>query len=317
MDPPAASRVGSGGGTVRAFGWVVHLAPRVARSKGRERSAALGRPVDMMRMSAGTLEGAVAIVTGASSGIGAAVARRLAADGAAVAIDYHAHGEPAEALAEDIRAGGGRAIAIRGDVSDEGDVARLFAATAAAFGRVDILVANAGAQKDAPVAEMTLEQWRAVIDLDLTGQFLCCREAIRRFRQQGESGRPFRAAGAIVSMSSVHDTIPWAGHVNYAASKGGVGMMVRTLAQEVAPDRIRVNAVAPGAIRTPINEDVWGDEAKLRRLLELVPYGRIGEPEDVAAAVAWLASDAADYVTGTTLYVDGGMMLYPGFVGNG
>jgi glucose 1-dehydrogenase len=264
-----------------------------------------------------TLEGAAAIVTGGGSGIGAAVARRLADEGASVAIDYHAHGEPAEALADEIRRGGGRAIAVRGDVSDEGDVARLFNATAAAFGRVDILVANAGAQDDAPVGEMTLDQWRKVIDLDLTGQFLCCREAIRRFRQQGTGGRPFRAAGAIVSMSSVHDTIPWAGHVNYAASKGGVGMMMRSLAQEVAGDRIRVNAIAPGAISTPINEDVWGDEEKLKALLTLIPYGRIGEPEDVAAAVAWLVSDAADYVTGTTLYVDGGMMLYPGFVGNG
>jgi glucose 1-dehydrogenase len=183
----------------------------------------------------------------------------------------------------------------------------------AAFGRIDVVVANSGMQKDAPVAEMTLDDWKAVLDVDLTGQFLCCREAVRRFRGQATAGRPFRAAGSIVSMSSVHDRIPWAGHINYAASKGGVRMMVETLAQEVAGDGIRVNAVAPGAIRTPINKDAWGSEAALAKLLTLIPYGRIGEPEDVARAVAWLASDEADYVTGVTLYVDGGMVLYPGF----
>jgi glucose 1-dehydrogenase len=196
-------------------------------------------------------------------------------------------------------------------------VARMFDETMAAFGRVDVLIANSGAQKDSPIAEMTLDDWRTVIDLDLTGQFLCCREAVRRFRAQDKAGRPFRAAGAIVSMSSVHDLIPWAGHINYAASKGGISMMMRTLAQEVAADRIRVNAVSPGAIRTPINRKVWESDAALEKLLRLIPYGRIGEPEDVAAAVSWLASDAADYVTGTTLYVDGGMALYPEFQSNG
>jgi glucose 1-dehydrogenase len=264
-----------------------------------------------------SLSGAAAIVTGASSGIGLAVARRLAADGAAVAINYHAHREPAEALVDEIRWAGGRAIAVGANVTDETDVARLFDETMAAFGRVDVLVANSGAQKDSPIAEMTLDDWRTVIDLDLTGQFLCCREAVRRFRVQDKAGRPFRAAGAIVSMSSVHDLIPWAGHINYAASKGGVSMMMRTLAQEVAADRIRVNAVSPGAIRTPINREAWESDAALEKLLRLIPYGRIGESEDVAAAVSWLASDAADYVTGTTLYVDGGMALYPEFQSNG
>ncbi|MBW4331750.1 glucose 1-dehydrogenase [Stakelama sp. CBK3Z-3] len=259
----------------------------------------------------------VAIVTGASSGIGMAVARKLGLAGTAVTINYHSHPEPAEELAGEIRDNGGRAITVGADVSSEDGVAKLFDATQQAFGRVDILVANSGAQKDAGIAEMTLDQWRTVIDLDLTGQFLCCREAVRRFREQDEAGRPFRAKGAIVSMTSVHDAIPWAGHINYAAAKGGARMLVETLAQEVAGEGIRVNAVAPGAIRTPINKDVWGDEASLKKLLELIPYGRIGEPEDVAEAVAWLASDAADYVSGTTLYVDGGMMLYPGFRGNG
>ncbi|GGO94174.1 glucose 1-dehydrogenase [Stakelama pacifica] len=259
----------------------------------------------------------VAIITGASSGIGMGVARRLGLDGAAVAINYHSHPEPAEDLAREIRDAGGRAITVGADVSSEEDVARLFDATIQAFDRVDILVANSGAQKDAAIADMTLDQWRAVIDLDLTGQFLCCREAVRRFRQQDASQAPFRAKGAIVSMTSVHDAIPWAGHINYASAKGGARMFVETLAQEVAGEHIRVNAVAPGAIRTPINKDVWGEEESLKKLLELIPYGRIGEPEDVAAAVAWLVSDAADYVTGTTLYVDGGMMLYPGFRDNG
>ncbi len=264
-----------------------------------------------------SLSGVVAIVTGASSGIGLAVAEYFANSGAAVCINYHAHREPAEALADRIRTSGGRAITVGADVSAEADVARLFAEAAAAFGRVDVLVANSGAQKDAAIADMTLADWKSVLDLDLTGQFLCCREAVRHFRAQPASGRPFRAAGSIVSMSSVHDHIPWAGHINYAASKGGVGMMVRTLAQEVAVDRIRVNAVAPGAIRTPINKAVWDDAKSLEKLLTLIPYGRIGEPEDVAATVAWLASDAADYITGTTLYVDGGMTLYPEFRANG
>lgn len=263
------------------------------------------------------LSPAVAIVTGASSGIGLAVAERLAADGASVCINYHAHADPAEELADRIIASGGRAIAVEADVSAECDVARLFDETIAAFGRVDILVANSGIQKDAPIADMKLDDWKQVIDLDLTGQFLCCREAVRRFRAQDPAARPFRAAGSIVSMSSVHDRIPWAGHINYAASKGGVRMMMQTLAQEVAPDRIRANAIAPGAIKTKINESVWGDEDKLRKLLELIPYGRIGEPDDVAAAVAWLVSDEADYITGTTLYIDGGMTLYPEFRANG
>ena len=263
------------------------------------------------------LKGAAALVTGASSGIGLGVAKRLAADGAAVAINYHSHAEPAEQLKADIEAAGGKAITVAGDVSKETDVATIFDATVAAFGRIDIVVANAGAQKDAAVADMTLDQWREVIDLDLTGQFLCCREAVRRFRTQDKAGRPFRAAGTIVSMSSVHDRIPWAGHINYASAKGGVRMLVQTLAQEVAADRIRVNAIAPGAIRTPINKKAWDTEEALEKLLKLIPYGRIGEPEDVAAAVSWLASDEADYVTGTILYVDGGMTLYPGFIGNG
>ena len=263
------------------------------------------------------LAGHTAIVTGASSGIGHAVAAGLADAGAAVVVNYRSDEESAEALAQRITGAGGKAIAVQADVSQEPDVTRLFDAAVAAFGRVDVLVSNSGVQKDAPVADLTLADWNTVIDINLTGQFLCAREAVRRFRAQPRDGRPARSAGTIIAMSSVHELIPWAGHVNYAAAKGGVRMLTRTLAQEVAADGIRVNAIAPGAIRTPINKEAWETEAALTKLLKLIPYGRIGEPEDVARAAVWLASDDADYVTGTTLFVDGGMTLYPEFRDNG
>jgi glucose 1-dehydrogenase len=212
---------------------------------------------------------------------------------------------------------GAKAFAHKADVSDEGAVALMFDRARQQFGTVDILVANAGLQQDASVADMTLEQWNKVISVNLTGQFLCAREAIREFRRRGLVRSISCAAGKIICMSSVHQQIPWAGHVNYAASKGGVDMMMRSLAQEVAPERIRINAIAPGAIRTPINRAAWETEEAYKRLLTLIPYGRIGEPEDIGRAAVWLASDASDYVVGTTLFVDGGMTLYPGFGTNG
>jgi glucose 1-dehydrogenase len=263
----------------------------------------------------GILAGQVAIVTGASSGIGHAIARAYGAAGAAVAVNYNSRAEPAERLAAEIMGAGGEAFAIGADVSKEEDVGRLFAETVAKYGALDILVANSGMQKDAPSADMSLADWQRVLDVNATGQFLCARAAIRQFRAQA-ARTVSRARGKIVCMSSVHEVIPWAGHVNYAASKGAVAMMMRTLAQEVAPEGIRVNAIAPGAIETDINRaEVTGENAE--RVKKLIPYGRVGDADDVARAAVFLASDDADYVVGTTLFVDGGMTLYPGFADNG
>lgn len=263
------------------------------------------------------LQGQVAVVTGGATGLGAAICVAFAAAGAAVVMDYKAHADEAQQLIDAIHARGGRARAVQADVSKPEDVTQLFERAIAKFGTVDILVANAGLQKDAAFLEMTPEQWQATLNVDLSGQFLCMQAAAREFVRRGVVESVSRAAGKIVCMSSVHQVIPWAGHVNYAAAKGGVDMLMKSVAQELAPQRIRVNAIAPGAIRTPINQSVWGDAAKDRKLLELIPYGRIGEPEDVARAAVWLASDESDYVTGATLFVDGGMSLYPAFRDNG
>lgn len=266
-------------------------------------------------MSHRSLEGLRALVTGASSGIGEGIARAFAEAGARVVVNYRGDAEAADGVVADIRANGGEAMAVQADVSRPEDVAALFAAAKDTFGGLDILVANAGVQHDAMIGEMTLEQWRGALDVDLTGAFLCAQAAVQAFRAQPASGR--RCKGAILFVSSVHQRIPWAGHVNYAAAKGGVKLLMESLAQEVAPERIRVNAVAPGAIRTEINRPAWETPEAMARLLTMIPYGRIGEPDDVAKAATWLCSDAADYVTGTTLYVDGGMTLYPQFAHGG
>lgn len=263
------------------------------------------------------LDNQVALITGASSGLGYGVAEAMAQVGAAVVINYHSHAEPAEQLAQRIRDQGGKAIAVGADVGDENEVEQLFKTTVDNFGALDILVANSGLQKDAPTAEMTLADWNTVISVNLTGQFLCARAALRQFERQGPRPWLSRAHGKIIHMSSVHQLIPWAGHANYAASKGALDLFMRSLAQEVGERHIRVNAIAPGAIRTAINEQVTQDAARARRLLELIPYGRVGEVQDVANAAVWLASDFADYLHGTTLFIDGGMSLYPGFRDNG
>jgi len=185
------------------------------------------------------------------------------------------------------------------------------------FGTIDILVNNAGLQKDAPFDEMTLEQWNTVINVNLTGQFLCAREAVKEFKRRGVVPNVSCSAGKIIHISSVHEVIPWAGHVNYAASKGGVMLMMKSIAQEVAPFRIRVNSIAPGAIRTPINTSAWETPEAYDDLMRLIPYNRIGEVEDIGRAASWLASDYADYINGTSIFVDGGMTLYPGFATGG
>jgi glucose 1-dehydrogenase len=264
-----------------------------------------------------SLVGQKALVTGANSGIGRAVAIALGEAGADVVVNYVVGEETAEEVVQQIQAFGVQAYAHKADVSKEIEVQQMFAAAAARFGTLDILVANAGLQRDSAFPQMTLEQWNTVIGVNLTGQFLCAREAVREFLRRGIVADVSCAAGKIICMSSVHQEIPWAGHANYATSKGGIMMMMRSLAQEVAPHHIRVNGIAPGAIRTPINTAAWSTPAAYQSLMELVPYRRIGEPEDIARAAVWLASDDSDYVVGATLFVDGGMTLYPGFATGG
>ncbi len=258
-----------------------------------------------------------ALVTGANSGIGKAVALALGAAGADVVVNYHSGAEAAAEVVAAIEQSGSQAFAHQADVSQENEVLAMFRRMLEEFGTIDILVNNAGLQQDAPLEEMTLQQWNTVIGVNLTAQFLCAREAVREFKRRGVIEAVSNAAGKIICMSSVHEIIPWAGHVNYAASKGGVMLMMKSIAQEVAPYRIRVNSIAPGAIRTPINTDAWSNPQAYASLMQLIPYRRIGEPEDIGRAAVWLASDQADYVNGTSLIVDGGMTLYPGFATGG
>ncbi len=268
-------------------------------------------------IAAHLLKGQKALVTGANSGIGKATAIGLGRAGADVVVNYVADRESAEEVVREITSFGVRAAAYEADVSREDQVVAMVDRMVEEFGTIDILVANAGLQRDSAFTEMTLAQWQKVLDVNLTGQFLCAREATKEFLRRGVVPEVSRAAGKIICMSSVHQLIPWAGHVNYASSKGGVHMMMETLAQELAPRKIRVNTVAPGAIRTPINRSAWETEQAREDLLKLIPYDRIGDPEDIADAVVVLASDLLDYVVGTTLYVDGGMTLFPGFASGG
>jgi glucose 1-dehydrogenase len=263
------------------------------------------------------LEGQVALVTGASSGIGAGVAKALSAEGATVVINYASSPSKAEGVLAEIRAAGGQGMAIQADVSNEQEVIGMYQTIFDNFGTIDILVNNAGLQKDASFQEMTLKDWNYVVGINLTGQFICAREAVKEFLRRGVVPERSKSAGKIICMSSVHEVIPWAGHANYAASKGGVMMLMKTIAQELAPRKIRVNSIGPGAIRTPINHAAWQTPESYQNLLKLIPSKRIGEVEDIGGAAVWLSSDDSEYVNGTTLFVDGGMLLYPGFEDNG
>jgi len=257
------------------------------------------------------------LVTGASSGIGKAIAKALAQAGAKVGVNYVRNDQAADRVVAEISSTGGDALAIQADVASEHEVQAMFGRMHDAWGSIDILVSNAGIQKDAAFLDMTLQDWQRVLGVNLTGAFLCAREAAREFERRGVVPDLSRAAGKIIFIASVHDTIPWAGRANYTAAKGGLMLFMKTLAQELAAKKVRVNSISPGAIRTPINMPAWDTPEALADLIELIPYGRIGEPEDVARAAVWLASDAADYVTGATLYVDGGMVLYPAFRSGG
>jgi glucose 1-dehydrogenase len=261
----------------------------------------------------GPLTGQKALVTGANSGIGQGVALKLGKAGADVVVNYVEGDDAANRVVDQIRASGAKSFAYKADISSENDVAGMFDRAVKEFGTVDILVNNAGLQRDSAFQDMTLDEWNKVLSVNLTGQFLCARAAIREFLRRGVVPSVSRAAGKIICMSSVHQVIPWGGHANYATSKGGIKLLMESMAQELAPKHIRVNAIAPGAIKTPINTAAWNTPEALKGLLTLIPYGRIGEPEDIARAAVWLASDDSDYVVGTTLFVDGGMTLYPGF----
>jgi glucose 1-dehydrogenase len=263
------------------------------------------------------LKGQKALVTGGDSGIGLGSAIALAQAGADVMINYASHDEAAKDAVSKLTSFGVKAAAHKTDVSNEQQVIEMFAKMKEQFGTIDILVNNAGLQKDATFEEMTLAEWNKVISVNLTGQFLCAREAIKEFKRRGVVKEVSSSAGKIICMSSVHEVIPWAGHVNYAASKGGIHMMMQSLAQEFAAFKIRVNAIGPGAIRTPINRKAWDTPEAYASLMKLIPYNRIGEPEDIGRAVVFLVSDYAEYINGITLFVDGGMTLYPSFKGGG
>ena len=259
------------------------------------------------------LAGQKALVTGANSGIGRAVAIALAEAGADVAVNFLELPEAANEVVSAIHQIGTKAMAIRADISREDEVQMMFKQAVQELGTIDILVNNAGIQNDAPIDRMTLEQWDSVIGTNLTGQFLCAREAIREFKRRGIVEAVSASAGKIIFMSSVHEVIPWAGRVNYAASKGGIMLLMKSIAQEVASLKIRANSICPGAIRTPLNRSAWEEREAYNGLMTLIPYGRIGEPNEIGRLAVFLASDYADYITGASIFIDGGMTLYPGF----
>ena len=259
-----------------------------------------------------------ALVTGASKGIGAGIALGLAQAGADVLVNYFSDPQGAQQVAAEIRKTGQKAFSFRADVAKEPEVLAMYRFMQEKLGRIDILINNSGIQLNAPFDQMSLADWQRVIDINLTGMFLCAREAVRAFKRQGLDKTISYALGKIICISSVHDIIPWAGHVNYAAAKGGIMMLMKSMAQELAPLKIRINSLSPGAIRTPMNvEKITSQEVYDRVLLKLIPDKRIGEVEDCARAAVWLASDDSDYVHGAVLYLDGGMTLYPEFAHGG
>lgn len=265
------------------------------------------------------LKGQIALITGASSGIGTGIAKSMAQAGATVVINHSSakSKEAAEAILKEITDEGGTGMVAQCDVSKEDEVIRMFADVVAAYGTVDILVNNAGLQKDAKFHEMTLDEWNTVISINLTGQFLCAREAIREFLRRGPRPEVSAATGKIICMSSVHEVIPWAGHINYAASKGAIKMLMQSLAQEYGDRQIRVNSICPGAIQTPINQPAWDTPQALNSLMSLIPYNRIGQPKDVGNLAVFLASDLSDYITGASIFIDGGMTVLESFVDGG
>jgi len=266
-----------------------------------------GQPFTLHPPDARLLDGRRALVTGGDSGIGQGVCYELAAHGAAVAINYVGDRAEAERMAEEIAGAGARALAVAMDVSSESGVQSGFAAAKEAFGGIDLLVNNAGVERPFELLEMPLEAWQKVIDVNLTGTFLCAREAARMMREE-------QTPGVIVNISSVHEQIAWERFSHYCASKGGMKLFAQSIAKELAPLGIRVVNVAPGAVDTPINKSVLENAQESAQVLAEIPLNRWGHVRDIAQAVAWLASDQASYVTGATLFVDGGMTLYPRFI---
>jgi glucose 1-dehydrogenase len=256
------------------------------------------------------IDGKRALVTGANSGIGRAIAIGLAASGARVAVNYLTAPEKADEVVTGIRAAGGEALAVQADIADGAQVEAMFARLDQAWGGLDVLVNNAGIDGGAAVTwEADPAKWRRVLDINLFGAFLCAREALRRMVAQ--------RSGVVLGISSVHEVIPWSGFGPYTASKAGMSMLIKSMAQEAAPFGVRVLALGPGAIKTPINANVWGDPALYADLLEKIPLKRMGTPEEIAAMAVFLCSDQAGYVTGTTVFVDGGMLDYPDFAHGG
>jgi len=252
------------------------------------------------------LGGQRALVTGASSGIGRATALRLAGEGASIVVNYYGSGEEAEEVVREISNVGTKAVAVQADVSSEKEVDAMFKQAVSEFGGLDILVNNAGIEHEYKFVDLPLNKWQRVIDVNLTGAFLCAQRAARLMLKS-------QKGGSIINITSVHQIIPWVGYADYCATKAGLDMLTKTVALELADQKIRMNSIAPGAIKTPINEEVWNNPEGLKDLLKKIPVRRVGEPEEIASLVAFLCSDDASYITGATIYIDGGMTLYPSF----